>query len=123
MKGVISLISAGAPQFGVMECIDVYKDITGISFNDSYMTSSEIKNVMQGEELIPDILIARAKDMEEFGSVGLLDVTSFVRVGVESGKNKEYFYFYVQLCIELNNGSSIPKGCQGNLVGRETEIE
>jgi len=81
MKGVISLISAGAPQSGVMECINVYKDITGISFNDSYMTSSEIKNVMQGEELIPDILIAPAKDMEEFGSVGLLDVTSFVRVG------------------------------------------
>ena len=81
MKGMISLISAGAPQSGVMECIDVYKGITGISFNDSYMTSTEIKDVMRGEGMIPDILIAPAKDMEEFGSVGLLDVTSFVRVG------------------------------------------
>ena len=81
MKGMISLISAGAPQSGVMECIDVYKGITGISFNDSYMTSTEIKDVMRGEGMIPDILIAPAMDMEEFGSVGLLDVTSFARVG------------------------------------------
>ena len=81
MKGMISLISAGAPQSGVIECIDVYKGITGISFNDSYMTSTEIKDVMRGEGMIPDILIAPAMDMEEFGSVGLLDVTSFARVG------------------------------------------
>ncbi len=81
MKGVISLISAGAPQSGVMECIDVYKGITGISFNDSYMTSTEIKDVMRGEGMTPDILIAPAMDMEKFGSVGLLDVTSFARVG------------------------------------------
>ena len=81
MKGMISLISAGAPQSGVMECIDVYKGITGISFNDSYMTSTEIKDVMRGEGMIPDILIAPAMDMEEFGSVGLLDVNSFARVG------------------------------------------
>ena len=81
MKGMISLISAGAPQSGVMECIDVYKGITGISFNDSYMTSTEIKDVMRGEGMIPDILIAPAMDMEKFGSVGLLDVTSFARVG------------------------------------------
>ena len=81
MKGMISLISAGAPQSGVLECIDVYKGITGISFNDSYMTSTEIKDVMRGEGMIPDILIAPAMDMEKFGSVGLLDVTSFARVG------------------------------------------
>ena len=81
MTVVISLISAGAPQSGVMECINVYRGITGVGFNEVYMTSTEIKGVMESNDMRPDILIAPVMNMEEFRSAGLLDVSSLTRVG------------------------------------------
>ena len=81
MTVAISLISAGAPQSGVMECINVYRGITGVSFNEVYMTSTEIKGVMESNDMRPDILIAPVMNMEEFRSAGLLDVSSLTRVG------------------------------------------
>ena len=81
MTGQIFLISAGAPQSGVMECIDVYSGYTGVGFNESYMTSPEIKRVMEGDGMRPDILIAAATYMDKFRVAGLLDGSSFTRVG------------------------------------------
>ena len=81
MTVAISLISAGAPQSGVMECINVYRGITGVGFNEVYMTSTEIKGVMESNDMRPDILIAPVMNMEEFRSAGLLDVSSLTRVG------------------------------------------
>jgi molybdate transport system substrate-binding protein len=64
-----------------MECVDVYSGYTGVSFNESYMTSPEIKRVMEGNGIRPDILIAPATYMDKFRVAGLLDGCSLTRVG------------------------------------------
>ncbi len=82
----ISLISAGAPQSGVVACMETYMTDTGARFDPSYMTSPEIRKVMEGEGDKPDILVAPGPHMEEYGAAGLLDSGSLVRVGdVEAG--------------------------------------
>jgi hypothetical protein len=44
----ISLLSAGAPQRGIVACIDAYCSDTGFKFYASFSTSPEIKAVMEG---------------------------------------------------------------------------
>lgn len=64
MTNEIYLVSAGTPQLGIVECINVYSGHTGIGFNDVYMTYPEIKTFMQGNGTTPDIMIAPARYME-----------------------------------------------------------
>ena len=82
MKNEITLISAGAPQSGVMTCIDVYCGDTDARFEASYMTSPEIKKVIEGDGAKPEILVAPEKHMQDYGRRKLLDGDSVVRVGV-----------------------------------------
>jgi molybdate transport system substrate-binding protein len=77
----IALISAGAPQSGVMACIDVYCGDTGARFDATYMTSPEIKKVIEGKGLKPEILVAPEKHMLDYGDRALLDGGSLIRVG------------------------------------------
>ena len=81
MANEITLISAGAPQSGVMACIDVYCGDTGAHFNASYMTSPEIRKVIEGDGRKPDILVAPEKHMLDYGDRNLLDGGSLMRVG------------------------------------------
>jgi molybdate transport system substrate-binding protein len=82
----ISLISAGAPQSGIVTCMEVFSGDTGALFEPSYMTSPEIKQVIEGDGPKPDILVAPNTHMEDYGRRGLLDGSSLVRVGdVEVG--------------------------------------
>jgi ABC-type molybdate transport system substrate-binding protein len=81
VENEITLISAGAPQSGVMACIDVYCDDTDARFEASYMTSPEIKKVIEGDGSKPKILVAPEKHMQDYGRRELLDGDSVVRVG------------------------------------------
>ena len=81
MANEITLVSAGAPQSGVMACIDVYCGDTGAHFNASYMTSPEIRKVIEGDGRKPDILVAPEKHMLDYGDRNLLDGGSLMRVG------------------------------------------
>lgn len=81
MANEITLVSAGAPQSGVMACIDVYCGDTGVHFNASYMTSPEIRKVIEGDGRKPDILVAPEKHMLDYGDRNLLDGGSLMRVG------------------------------------------
>ena len=83
---VISLVSAGAPQSGVMACMEVYTADTGARFKPSYMTSPEIKKLMERDGPKPDILVGTEAHMATYGAAGLLDGSSLVRIGdVEAG--------------------------------------
>lgn len=82
----ITLISAGAPQSGIVTCMEVYSGDTGARFEPSYLTSPEIKKVIEGDGPKPDILVAPEKHMQDYGARELLDNGSLVRVGdVEVG--------------------------------------
>jgi molybdate transport system substrate-binding protein len=82
----ITLISAGAPQSGIVTCMEVYSGDTGARFEPSYMTSPEIQRLMEGDGAKPDILVGTAAHMAAYGVAGLLDGSSLVRVGdVEAG--------------------------------------
>ena len=82
----ISLLSAGAPQRGIVACIDAYCSDTGFKFYASFSTSPEIKAVMEGIDEKPDIVVAPKALMVRFRNRKLVDADTCIPVGdVEVG--------------------------------------
>ena len=82
----ISLLSAGAPQRGIVACIDAYCSDTGFKFYASVSTSPEIKAVMEGIDEKPDIVVAPKALMVRFRNRKLVDADTCIPVGdVEVG--------------------------------------
>ena len=82
----ISLLCAGAPQSGIVACIDAYCSDTGFKFYASFSTSPEIKAVMEGIDEKPDIVVAPKALMARFRNRKLVDADTCIPVGdVEVG--------------------------------------
>ena len=86
MGKIISLLSAGAPQRGIVACIDAYCSDTSFKYYASFSTSPEIKAVMEGINEIPDIVVAPKALMARFRNRNLVDADTCIPVGdVEVG--------------------------------------
>jgi len=75
------LSAAGAPQKGIVACIDAYCSDTGFKFYASFSTSPEIKAVMEGIDEKLDIVVAPKALTVSFRNRKLVDADTCISVG------------------------------------------